>query len=60
MQNSNPRVFALVAIVVAAIAAAAPVMFAARQLGSATGSWTAAAILGLPVVAVLAVSGAAR
>jgi hypothetical protein len=36
MQNSNPRVFALVGIV--AMAVAALVMFAARQLGSATGS----------------------
>ena len=58
MQNSNPRVFALVGIV--ATAAAALVMLVARQLGSATGSWAAAAIPGLPVLAVLAVSGAAH
>jgi hypothetical protein len=58
MQNSNPRVFALVGNV--ATAAAALVMLVARQLGSATGSWAAAAIPGLPVLAVLAVSGAAH
>ncbi len=48
----------MVGVVVAAIAAAALVMPAARQLGSATGSLTAAAIIGIPVLAVLAVSGA--
>jgi hypothetical protein len=60
MQHSNARVFAVVGVVVAAIAAAALVMPAARQLGPATGLLTAAAILGIPVVAVLAVSGAAH
>jgi len=58
MQNSNPRVFALVGNV--ATTAAALVMLVARQLGSATGSWAAAAIPGLPVLAVLAVGGAAH
>jgi len=58
MQNSNPRVFALVGKVATAVATL--VMLAARQLGFATGSWTAAAIPGLPVLAVLAVSGAAH
>jgi hypothetical protein len=60
MQNSNSRVFAVVGVVVAAIAAAALVMPAARQLGPATGLLTAAAILGVPVLVVLAVSGAAH
>jgi hypothetical protein len=60
MQNSNSRVFAVVGVVVAAIAAAALVMPAARQLGPATGLLTAAAIVGLPVLVVLAVSGAAH
>ncbi|MFG1930458.1 hypothetical protein ACGFK1_07345 [Mycobacterium sp. NPDC048908] len=60
MQNSNSRVFAVVGVVVAAIAAAALVMPAARQLGSAAGSLTAAAIIGIPVLIVLAVSGASH
>jgi hypothetical protein len=60
MQNSNSRVFAVVGVVVAAIAAAALVMPAARQLGPATGLLTAAAILGIPILVVLAVSGAAH
>jgi hypothetical protein len=58
MDHSNSRVFAVVGVVVAAIAAAALVMPAARQLGPATGLLTAAAIIGLPVLLVLAVSGA--
>jgi hypothetical protein len=60
MQHSNSRVFAVVGVVVAAIAAAALVMPAARQLGPATGLLTAAAIIGIPVFLVLAVSGAAH
>jgi hypothetical protein len=60
MQHSNARVYAVVGVVVAAIAAAALVMPAARQLGPATGLLTAAAIIGIPVLAVLAVSGAAH
>ncbi|MFL6082449.1 MAG: hypothetical protein ACJ74F_04435 [Mycobacterium sp.] len=60
MQNSNSRVFAVVGVVVAAIAAAALVMPAARQLGPATGLLTAAAILGIPILVVLALSGAAH
>jgi len=60
MQHSNSRVFAVVGVVVAAIAAAALVMPAARQLGPATGLLTAAAIIGIPVLLVLAVSGAAH
>jgi hypothetical protein len=60
MQDSNSRVFAVVGVVVAAIAAAALVMPAARQLGPATGLLAAAAILGVPVLVVLAVSGAAH
>jgi hypothetical protein len=60
MQHSNSRVFAVVGVVVAAIAAAALMMPAARQLGPATGLLTAAAILGIPVLVVLAVSGAAH
>ncbi len=60
MQQSNARVYAVVGVVVAAIAAAALVMPAARQLGPATGLLTAAAILGIPVLVVLAVSGAAH
>jgi hypothetical protein len=58
MQHSNSRVFAVVGIAVAAVAAAALVMPAGRQLGPATGSLTAAAIIGIPVLLVLAVSGA--
>ena len=60
MQHSNSRVFAVVGVVVAAIAAAALVMPAARQLGPATGLLTAAAIIGIPVFLLLAVSGAAH
>jgi hypothetical protein len=60
MQHSNARVYAVVGVVVAAIAAAALMMPAARQLGPATGLLTAAAIIGIPVLAVLAVSGAAH
>jgi hypothetical protein len=60
MQHSNSRVFAVVGVVVAAIAAAALVMPAARQLGPVTGLLTAAAIIGIPVFLVLAVSGAAH
>lgn len=60
MQHSNSRVFAVVGVVVAAIAAAALVMPAARQLGPATGLLTAAAIVGIPVFLLLAVSGAAH
>src|SRR5262245_34573674 len=60
MQNSNSRVFAVVGVVVAAIAAAALVMPAARLLGTVGGSLTAAAIIGIPVLLVLAVSGAAH
>jgi hypothetical protein len=58
MQHSSSRVYAVVGVVVAAIAAAALVMPAARQLGPATGLVTAAAIIGIPVLVVLAVSGA--
>ena len=58
MRNHNSRVFAVVGVVVAALVAAALVMPAARQLGSATGSVSAAAIVGIPVVVVLAVTGA--
>jgi hypothetical protein len=50
----------MVGVVVAAIAAAALVMPAARQLGPASGAVTAAAIMGLPVLLVLAISGAAH
>jgi hypothetical protein len=60
MQHSNSRAFAMVGIVVAAVAAAALEMPAARQLGPATGSLTAAAIIGIPVLLVLAVSDAAH
>jgi hypothetical protein len=60
MQHSNSRVFAVVGVVAAAIAAAALVMPAARQLGPATGLLTAAAIIGIPVFLLLAVSGAAH
>jgi hypothetical protein len=60
MQHTNSRVIAVVGVVIAAIAAAALVMPAARQLGPATGLLTAAAIIGIPVLAVLAVSGAAH
>jgi hypothetical protein len=60
MQHSSSRVYAVVGVVVAAVAAAALVMPAARQLGPATGLVTAAAIIGIPVLVVLAVSGAAH
>jgi len=60
MRNHNSRVIAVVGVVVAAIAAAALVMPAARQLGPASGSLTAAAIIGIPVLLVLAVTGAAH
>jgi hypothetical protein len=60
MQHSNSRVFAVVGVVVTAIMAAALVMPAARQLGPATGLLAAAAIMGIPVLLLLAVSGAAH
>jgi hypothetical protein len=60
MQHSNSRVFALVGVVVAAIAAACLVWPAAHQLGPATGLLWAAAIIGIPVLVVLALSGAAH
>jgi hypothetical protein len=60
MQHTNSRAFAVVGVVVAAIAAAALVMPAARQLGPVSGLLTAAAIIGIPVFVVLAVSGAAH
>lgn len=60
MRNNNSRVIAVVGVVVAAVAAAALVMPAARQLGPATGTWTAAAIIGIPVLVVLAVTGVAH
>ena len=60
MRNNNSRVFAVVGVAVAAAAAAALVMPAARQLGTVAGSLTAAAIIGIPVLLVLAVSGAAH
>jgi len=60
MRNHNSRVIAVVGVVVAALAAAALVMPAARQLGPASGSLTAAAIIGIPVLLVLAVTGAAH
>jgi hypothetical protein len=60
MQHTNSRIFALVGVVVAAIAAACLVWPAARQLGPATGLLWAAAIIGIPVLVVLAVSGAAH
>jgi hypothetical protein len=58
MRHSNSRLFAIVGVVVAAIAAGALVMPAARQLGPATGLLTAAAIIGIPVFLLLAVSAA--
>ncbi|AGB21723.1 hypothetical protein Mycsm_01306 [Mycobacterium sp. JS623] len=58
MRNHNSRVIALVGVVVAALAAAVLVMPAARQLGPASGMLTAAAIIGIPVLLVLAVTGA--
>ena len=48
----------MVGVVVAALAAAVLVMPAARQLGPASGMLTAAAIIGIPVLLVLAVTGA--
>jgi len=60
MQHSNWRVFAVVGVVIAALVAAALVMPAARQLGPPTGLLTAAAIIGIPILLVLAVSEAAH
>lgn len=60
MRHTNSRVFAVLGVVVAAIVAAALVMPAARQLGPMTGLLAAAAIIGIPVLVVLAVSGAAH
>jgi hypothetical protein len=60
MRHSNSRAFAVVGVVVAAVAAAALVIPAARQLGPVTGLLAAAAIIGIPVLVVLAVSGAAH
>jgi hypothetical protein len=58
MRHDNSRVIAAVGVVVAAIAAGALVMPAAGRLGSVSGSVTAAAIVGIPVVVVLAATGA--
>jgi len=48
----------MVGVVVAALAAAVLMTPAARQLGPASGMLTAAAIIGIPVLLVLAVTGA--
>src|SRR5689334_14867135 len=58
MRNHNSRVIAMVGVAVAAVLAAFLVMPAARQLGPASGMLTAAAIIGIPVLLVLAVTGA--
>ena len=58
MRNHNSRVIAVVGVVVAALVAAVLVMPAARELGPASGMLTAAAIIGIPVLLVLAVTGA--
>jgi hypothetical protein len=57
MQETRSRAFAVVGVVVAAIAAACLVWPAAQQLGSPDGLLIAAAIIGLPVLVALAASG---
>jgi hypothetical protein len=57
MTDTKGRTFAVAGVVVAAVLAAALALPAARQLGSADGTLLGAAILGVPVLAVLAISG---
>jgi hypothetical protein len=57
MRNSIKHTIAVVGVVVAAVAAGVLVMPAARQLGTFDGLWRGAAIMGLPILAVLAVTG---
>lgn len=60
MRNSNSRLFAVCGVAAAAVAAATLVVPAARQLGPATGWLIATAIIGIPILLLLAVSGAAH
>lgn len=57
MRGTNARAIAAVGIVLAAVAAACLIMPAARELGTLSGMWVAAAILGVPVLLILALSG---
>jgi hypothetical protein len=57
MNGIDSRRIAVIGVVLAAVAAACLAMPAAKQLGTTSGLWTGAAILGLPVLLILAVSG---
>lgn len=57
MRRNHAGAIAAAGVVLAAVAAACLVMPAARELGTLSGMWIAAAILGVPVLVILAVSG---
>jgi hypothetical protein len=57
MRQSNFRGIAIVGVLVSAVMAALLVMPASRELGTSAGLWVAAAIMGLPTMAVLVVTG---
>lgn len=57
MRTSRARVLAVVGVVVAAMAAACLVIPASQRLATPAGLVSAAAILGIPIVLILAVSG---
>jgi hypothetical protein len=57
MRQSNSRTIAIVGVLVTAALAACLVIPASRQLGTMEGLWLAAAIMGVPTMAVLAVTG---
>lgn len=57
MRTNNARPIAAAGIVLAAVVAAILVIPAARQLGTVSGMWIAAAIIGVPVLLILAISG---
>jgi hypothetical protein len=56
MRQSNFRGIAIVGVLVTAVMAALLVMPASRQLGTTADLWVAAAIMGIPTMAVLVVT----
>jgi hypothetical protein len=58
MQHTTARTIAAAGVLVTAIAAALLIWPSARNLGDLNGLWVAAAILGLPILLLLSVSGA--
>jgi hypothetical protein len=57
MSESNKRVLSIGGVMLAAVLAAFLVMPAARQIGTIDGLWLAAAIFGLPIFALLGITG---